>query len=97
MRPDDPSSLTPDERRCELARIFAAGVLRLHARAALPGDTPLCGHDVCVPTQVPGWHICAFIQMDFAGNCLFCHRTRDKFRWPGGHIDGRDKITIITD
>ena len=49
-----------------------------------------CGHDVCVPTQVPGWHICAFIQMDFAGNCLFCHRTRDKFRWPGGHIDGQE-------
>ena len=49
-----------------------------------------CGHDVCVPTQVPGWHVCAFIQMDFAGNCLFCHRTRDKFRWPGGHIDGQE-------
>jgi hypothetical protein len=27
-----------------------------------------CGHDVCVPTQVPGWHVCAFIQMGFAGN-----------------------------
>lgn len=40
MRPDDPSSLTPDERRSELARIFASGILRLHARAALSGDTP---------------------------------------------------------
>ncbi len=40
MRPDDPSLLTPDERRSELARIFAAGVLRLHARAALDGDIP---------------------------------------------------------
>ena len=36
MRPtDDPSSLTPDERFSEVARILAAGVLRLHARAAL--------------------------------------------------------------
>ena len=40
MRPDDPSSLTPDERRSELAGIFAGGILRLHARAALSGDTP---------------------------------------------------------
>ena len=40
MRPDDPSSLTPDERRSELARIFASGILRLHARAALPGGNP---------------------------------------------------------
>ncbi len=49
-----------------------------------------CGHDVCVPTQSPGWHVCAFIQMDFNGNCLFCHRTRDKFRWSGGQMDGQD-------
>lgn len=40
MRPDDSSLLTPDERRSELARIFAAGIVRLHARAALPGGTP---------------------------------------------------------
>jgi len=33
---DDSSFLTPDERRTELAGILAAGVLRLHARAALP-------------------------------------------------------------
>ena len=38
MRPDDPSSLTPDERRSEVASILAAGVLRLHARAAILGD-----------------------------------------------------------
>ncbi|MGE0769287.1 MAG: hypothetical protein AB7L90_22825 [Hyphomicrobiaceae bacterium] len=39
MRPiNDPSFLTPDERRSEVASILAAGVLRLHARAALPGD-----------------------------------------------------------
>ena len=40
MRPDDPSSLTPDERRCEVASILAAGILRLHSRAAIPGDDP---------------------------------------------------------
>jgi hypothetical protein len=39
MRPvDDPSFLTPDERLSEVASILAAGVLRLHARAALSGD-----------------------------------------------------------
>jgi hypothetical protein len=32
---NDPSSLTPDERFSEVASILAAGVLRLHARAAL--------------------------------------------------------------
>ena len=37
MRPiDDPSSLTPDERFTEVAGILAGGILRLHARAALP-------------------------------------------------------------
>ena len=41
MRPiDDPSFLTPDERLSKVACILAAGVLRLHARAALPGDDP---------------------------------------------------------
>lgn len=35
---DDSSFLTPDERLSEVAGIFAAGVLRLHARAALSGD-----------------------------------------------------------
>ncbi len=40
MRPiDDPSFLTPEERRSEVASIFAAGVLRLRARAALPAPT----------------------------------------------------------
>jgi hypothetical protein len=39
MRPfDDPSFLTPDVRLSEVAGILAAGVLQLHARAALPGD-----------------------------------------------------------
>ena len=35
---DDPSTLTPDERLSEVASILAAGVLRLHAGAALSGD-----------------------------------------------------------
>lgn len=39
MRPDDPSLLTPNERRAELAAIFAAGILRLRVRAAVPDDT----------------------------------------------------------
>jgi hypothetical protein len=37
MRPiDDSPVLTPDECRDELAGIFAAGILRLRARTALP-------------------------------------------------------------
>lgn len=39
MRPDDPSLLTLGERRTELAAIFAAGIMRLRARAALPGES----------------------------------------------------------
>ena len=37
---DYPSSLTPEERFSEVACIFAAGILRLHARAALSCDNP---------------------------------------------------------
>jgi hypothetical protein len=33
---DDPSMLAPDDRRRAVARILAAGLLRLRARAALP-------------------------------------------------------------
>ncbi|MDY0169234.1 MAG: hypothetical protein RBS80_22010 [Thermoguttaceae bacterium] len=33
---DDPATMTPHERLSEVAGIFAAGILRLHARAALP-------------------------------------------------------------
>ena len=37
MRPfDDSLSMTPDERRAAIAKILAAGILRLHTRAALP-------------------------------------------------------------
>ena len=35
---DDSASLTSDERLHEVAGILAAGVLRLHARAAIPDD-----------------------------------------------------------
>ena len=47
------------------------------------------GHECCIPTQVPAWYAVAFLQQDFEGNVLFCHRTRDKFRWQGT-IDGAD-------
>ena len=51
----------------------------------------LCGHEVCVPTQWPGWDRVAFVQFDFEGRPLFIHRTRDKFRLAGqidsGNID----------
>jgi hypothetical protein len=40
MRPEDPICLTTGERRSEIAAIFGAGVLRLHARVAIPGDDP---------------------------------------------------------
>lgn len=40
MRPhDDPAHMTADERLREVAAILAAGVLRLHSRAALPDDS----------------------------------------------------------
>lgn len=47
-----------------------------------------CGHEMCVPTEKPGWHVAAFLQRDFKGNTLFVHRTRDKFRL-SGDIDGQ--------
>ncbi len=37
---DDPTSLAPEARRSEVASILAAGILRLHARVAIPGDIP---------------------------------------------------------
>jgi len=37
MRPhDDPAAMTADGRLREVATILAAGILRLHSRAALP-------------------------------------------------------------
>lgn len=47
-----------------------------------------CRHEVCIPTQAPGWHVVAFLQKDFAGRTLFVHRTRDKFRLTG-EMDGQ--------
>jgi hypothetical protein len=39
MRPhDDPAVMTADERLREVARILAAGILRLRSRAALPAN-----------------------------------------------------------
>ncbi len=48
-----------------------------------------CGHEVCVPCRHPAWHHVAFLQLDFDGRVLFVHRTRDKFRWSDGEIDGQ--------
>ena len=39
LDPSDPESMTPEERRDELASIFARGVLRLHGRD-LPHGSP---------------------------------------------------------
>jgi len=47
------------------------------------------GQECCIPTTHPGWDQVSFLQKDFDGKTLFCHRTRDKFRWPGS-IDGQD-------
>ncbi|MCC7409808.1 MAG: hypothetical protein IT442_17210 [Phycisphaeraceae bacterium] len=38
--PTDPAHMTAEERVEELAAILAAGVLRLHRRAAVPAETP---------------------------------------------------------
>ena len=34
--PTDPDSMTSEQRLAEIAQILAAGILRLHQRAALP-------------------------------------------------------------
>jgi hypothetical protein len=50
MRPfDDPAELTPDERLAEVAGIFAAGILRLHVRAALSPDSAEHPHPKILP------------------------------------------------
>lgn len=39
MRPfDDPSELSSEQRHCELARVLAAGILRLRQRRLLAGE-----------------------------------------------------------
>jgi hypothetical protein len=50
MRPFDDSSPTADERFQELASILAAGILRLHERAALP----IRDADVALPQDLEG-------------------------------------------
>lgn len=59
MRPfDDPSSLTPDDRRSEVAGILAAGILRLHTRAALPDrPTDLSATEKPVKSAAPGLEV----------------------------------------
>ena len=54
MRPiNDFSPLMPDDRRSELARILAGGMLRLHARAALPDEVKgLCAKEY-LPDSAP--------------------------------------------
>jgi FkbM family methyltransferase len=47
-----------------------------------------CGHEMCVPTSRPGWHVHTFLQKDFAGRPFILHRTRDKFKLTG-EIDGQ--------
>jgi len=56
MRPiNDLSHLMPDERRSAVAGILAAGILRLHTRAALPGGpTDLSDTEKTVKTVAPG-------------------------------------------
>jgi len=39
--PTDPAYMYPEERLTELAAILAAGVLRLHRRAAIPVRRPM--------------------------------------------------------
>jgi hypothetical protein len=52
MRPIDNSSfLTPDERLSEVAGILAVGVLRLHARAALPENELKPAQITDIPSQ----------------------------------------------
>jgi hypothetical protein len=48
---DDPADLSPDGRRAELASIFAAAILRLHARAALAPDPDSDAGSTCL--EVP--------------------------------------------
>ncbi len=39
MRPIDDAPLSPDQRCAEVAKLLAAGVLRLHTPAALPANS----------------------------------------------------------
>lgn len=60
MRPiDDPSSLTPDQRRAAVANILAAGILRLHTRAALSEASELSGPENPEDSATPSLEVSA--------------------------------------
>jgi DNA invertase Pin-like site-specific DNA recombinase len=82
MRPDH-SSLTPDERRRELARLLAAGVLRLHLRGLLSADAATSMGRLILNVLL------SFAQFERE---IISERTRDqiaaarrKGKWAGGH------------
>ena len=45
-------------------------------------------HEYALPSDSPGWNTIAFLQSDFDGAPLIVHRTRDKFRFGTGSVDG---------
>ena len=47
------------------------------------------GHEYAMTTERPGWDTIAFVHYDFDGSPLVIHRTRDKFRFSGGLVDGK--------
>ena len=58
MRPfDAPSSLTPDQRRAAVANILAAGILRLHTRAALSEASELPGPEKPEDSATPSLEV----------------------------------------
>lgn len=44
--------------------------------------------EYAMTTERPGWNTIAFVHHDFDGRPLFIHRTRDKFRFGVGRVDG---------
>ena len=57
MRPFDDSLLTPDERRAEVANVFAAAILRLHARAALLDEKAVADAEKPPKSASPGLEV----------------------------------------
>ena len=53
MTPLDPSELSPDERRRELARILATGIVRLRT-LGIPGPSAAACLEVSAPTVLSG-------------------------------------------
>jgi len=52
--PTDPMQMTPEERVRELAAILAAGVLRLHRRAAITPNTGFGGNTTALEIRSRG-------------------------------------------